>query len=357
VLTPRGIAATLLAVALTVSGWVLSLPELAAAGLAIGALVVMGLVWIWVPGKKLQLRTSVFPNPAHAGTTSTVTTLVSGRMFRAGVIRASMSDGRSIRLWTRSGRRRRQTGTFPLPLPVRGKVTIGPYKLHTIDPMGLASRRLATAPPFEVLVLPRVYPAAPLPSVQSTEPDRVRVTSGVPRRRTGPTEPAGLRGYVAGDELRLVHWPASARGRGLLVRTFDDELPSQPTVLLDDCRSCHTEASFELAVEVAASLLAAPRQSDVLPPALLLVSQMREWPDVVGLIDPEAQRRLALIEPVEVRDAVDLPHTTVFVTGPSCTHLHALDTETRVLTVSPASDDRTEIQVGADLARWTEVCR
>jgi uncharacterized protein (DUF58 family) len=66
-----------------------------------------------------------------------------------------------------------------------------------------------------------------------------------------------LREYVAGDDLRLVHWRTSARAGKLLVKHNVDT--SQPhTVLIFDQRpSLYTEESFEEAVDVAASVLTA----------------------------------------------------------------------------------------------------
>ena len=64
---------------------------------------------------------------------------------------------------------------------------------------------------------------------------------------------------MEGDELRLVHWTASARGRGLLVRTFDNDTDLAPTVLLDDRAEVHSGESFELALVTAASLVASNR--------------------------------------------------------------------------------------------------
>ena len=42
-----------------------------------------------------------------------------------------------------------------------------------------------------------------------------------PVRWAGPGELHGLRGYQPGDSLRSIHWPASARGLGLMTREFD----------------------------------------------------------------------------------------------------------------------------------------
>ena len=66
-----------------------------------------------------------------------------------------------------------------------------------------------------------------------------------------------LRAYVVGDDLRRVHWPATARHDELMVR--QDELPWQgrTTVVIDDRAGVHTAESFERMISAAASILVA----------------------------------------------------------------------------------------------------
>jgi uncharacterized protein (DUF58 family) len=92
------------------------------------------------------------------------------------------------------------------------------------------------------------------------------VHAGHPRHHhVGPITDPPLRGsadlravrqYVLGDEVRLLHWKATARTGQLMVREYAD--PAQPllTVVLDTRPTALRAESFEDAVEVAASLLA-----------------------------------------------------------------------------------------------------
>jgi hypothetical protein len=64
-----------------------------------------------------------------------------------------------------------------------------------------------------------------------------------------------LREYVAGDELRHVHWRASAKAGQLLVREYVDPVQAQCTVVLDTRASALDADAFEEAVEVAASVV------------------------------------------------------------------------------------------------------
>jgi uncharacterized protein (DUF58 family) len=71
----------------------------------------------------------------------------------------------------------------------------------------------------------------------------------------GSTDLRAVREYVPGDELRLVHWRASARVGKLLVREYVDPVQPHCTVLLDTRAGALDADAFEEAVEVAASVL------------------------------------------------------------------------------------------------------
>jgi uncharacterized protein (DUF58 family) len=104
-----------------------------------------------------------------------------------------------------------------------------------------------------IWVYPRVLPFRRLPTGQT-------------RHLEGPssdTSPQGnitfhrLREYVAGDDLRLVHWRSSARAGHLLVKHNVDTSQPYTVVLFDQRPSLYTEQSFEEAIDVAASVLVA----------------------------------------------------------------------------------------------------
>ncbi|MGN0065410.1 MAG: DUF58 domain-containing protein, partial [Nocardioides sp.] len=83
---------------------------------------------------------------------------------------------------------------------------------------------------------------------------------GVPSDQVSMSDLAfhALREYVRGDDLRHVHWRSSARAGELLVRQYHDSRRTEAALLLDRQASSYADDdSFELAVEVAASLAAA----------------------------------------------------------------------------------------------------
>ena len=130
----------------------------------------------------------------------------------------------------------------------RGRRHLSPPVLTVADPLGLARREVVGGDVAEVLVLPR------------TEPVRAPA-GGKPRaggRRRAMVESAadadidGLRAYRLGAPASRIHWPALARGAGLLERRMRPDADSRPLVLLDARGG--TSDALDAAVRAAASL-------------------------------------------------------------------------------------------------------
>jgi uncharacterized protein (DUF58 family) len=146
------------------------------------------------------------------------------------------------------------TYRYELPTGTRGLMTVGPLTLLRADPFGLARNRHPAGETGTLWVHPRRYPA------------RARI-GGFPRHHhDGTTTDDSLRGsldlrdvreYQPGDEVRHLHWKATARTGRMMVRDYAD--PEQPrfTLLLDTRGDALPPAVFEEAVDLAASLLAA----------------------------------------------------------------------------------------------------
>src|SRR3954470_10930552 len=143
--------------------------------------------------------------------------------------------------------------TYRLPTRKRGIFDVGPVEVTRRDAFELfrTSRRYGEVE--RIWVYPRVLGFRPLPT-------------GRTRHLEGPssdTSPQGnitfhrLRDYVAGDDLRLVHWRSTARAGKLVVKHNVDTSQPYSVVLFDQRPSLYTEESFEQAVDVAASVLVA----------------------------------------------------------------------------------------------------
>jgi uncharacterized protein (DUF58 family) len=139
---------------------------------------------------------------------------------------------------------------YDLPTDVRGRHQVGPLAVHRADPLGLGRSRLTEGDTATLWVHPRVHPIRAF-------------TAGLPRHHyegrstdrslSGSLDLREVREYVPGDEIRHLHWKATARTGQLMVRDYVD--PNQPkfTVLLDS----RPNPLFEEAVELAASLVVA----------------------------------------------------------------------------------------------------
>jgi uncharacterized protein (DUF58 family) len=176
--------------------------------------------------------------------------------------------------------------------PRRGIRRIDPPTLVVSDALELARVvRVSPSPPQELLVLPR------------TERVRWAAGAGEKWRRAagmasvepmGATEVDGLRPYRQGTPASRIHWPALARGAGLLERRLQADTDSRPLVVLD-ARGSGPPEHLDAAVRAAASLvLELGRRVGC---GLLLPGEHRPLevePDLTAW--PIAQTKLALIE-------------------------------------------------------------
>ena len=147
--------------------------------------------------------------------------------------------------------RRGQVSEVPVPLPVgrRGLVPSGPLLVDRDDAFGLAHRTLNTGAASVLYVRPR---AVPLPEVSAS---LARSVDGPQSDNTteGTLAFNSLREYVPGDELRHVHWRASAHANKLVVKQHVDMAYAAVAVVLD--AFCATGAdTFDVAVDCAASV-------------------------------------------------------------------------------------------------------
>jgi uncharacterized protein (DUF58 family) len=143
---------------------------------------------------------------------------------------------------------------YELPTSRRGRFPVGPLALERVDPFGLARSRLATGEVTTLWVHPFVHPVRALAGGHPRHHHEGETTD---ESLHGSTDLRDVREYVVGDEVRLLHWKATARTGRLMVRDYVD--PAQPrfTVVLDARVELTTEAGFEQVVDLAGSLLAA----------------------------------------------------------------------------------------------------
>jgi uncharacterized protein (DUF58 family) len=259
VLTRRGWSTGVLAGVLLVLGRIFGTIEGYIAGAALAALLVGSVLWLVATRLDVSVTRVLHPPKVHAGSSTRVDLTVVNRARRPSPVltlrdRVSGTRGASL-LAAPLAPREEIRAAYRFATERRGIVTVGPLQVELTDPFGLARLRLPAAGVSELVVYPPIESLAALPLSAGNDPLAGAEHPNALGR--GGEDFFALRAYVVGDDLRRVHWPATARHDELMVR--QDELPWQgrTTVVIDDRAGVHTPESFERMVSAAASILVA----------------------------------------------------------------------------------------------------
>lgn len=252
--TRSGWGAIVAGVGLYAIGVALGLAELVVAGAALLLLLAAAFAWVLRP-PSLSVTRQIEPSRVRRG--SPALGLVS-------VANVGRRRSPRLRLEDRAGDRtvglelpalrpgQHRSSTYRLPTGRRGVFEVGPLVLSQTDPFGLLARRRSFGDVARVWVHPRSHPVPASKSGSTVEMDG-------PMDDTAPEGTIafqGLRPYVVGDDLRMVHWRTTARTGTLMVKKHVDTNRPQVVVMVDDrARSYATSEAFEEAVDVGASLL------------------------------------------------------------------------------------------------------
>ncbi|WP_288798143.1 DUF58 domain-containing protein [uncultured Arsenicicoccus sp.] len=145
---------------------------------------------------------------------------------------------------------------YPIGSVVRGEHVLGPLSVRVRDGFGLTSRLTRLTGSRTVLVVPQVLPldASALPGSGPGQDDDVADSVALHGE-----DDVTIRQYRQGDELRRIHWPASAHTGSLMVRQEEQPSRRRAAVLLDRRVTAHAgdgpHSSFEWAVTTAASVV------------------------------------------------------------------------------------------------------
>lgn len=203
---------------------------------------------------------------------------------------------------------RSSTG-YQLPTSMRGIIEVGPLRVETRDPLGIARTSREIIGVDEVTVAPRAH----LLEIPRLGQGLLGTHLMEKARRLGPGDFHGLREYVDGDEPRSIHWKASARSEQLLVKEHTVEGLRRCTVVLDALPgSYRDDAGFERAIVAAASLVHSAergglttrfvtaggidlRGPDVVINTLRVLARMRPSTAATGVLDREPGEGLGLL--------------------------------------------------------------
>lgn len=247
------------AIAALVAGRLFGLVELYLIAVGLIGLLAIAVTRVFVVRLQLEVGRHLSPRRVHAGQPARVELLVVNHGVRSTpVLRmhdpVSGTQGATV-LLSPIDPEGSVRSAYRLPTDRRGLIAVGPLGVVVADPFGLASVKVEAAARTELTVLPRVDEILPPPMAGGDEP--LAGVRNATLAASAGDDFAALRDYVVGDDLRRVHWPASARHGDLVVRQDEVHWQGRTTVVLDTRAHAHTAESFELAVSAAASIIAA----------------------------------------------------------------------------------------------------
>ncbi|CAN5439200.1 DUF58 domain-containing protein [soil metagenome] len=264
ILTPRGGAFSILGLLASLAGTVLGYPDLTRIGILLAVLPVLALVTARSRPPQLAVTRDVQPLRLHPDQGGTVET----RIQNVGPRRTPFylaAEHVDVHLCDRPrfvlqplARGEHRLVKYQVRSQTRGAYRLGPISLRQRDPFGLTYIAVRLSSTTEVLVLPRVHdvsgrrrPATGRGS-EGEQPQMVALRG---------EDDVSIRSYRQGDELRRVHWPATAHRGELMVRQEDRPARRRAVLILDSRRTAHgparaTSPSFEYAICALASVAA-----------------------------------------------------------------------------------------------------
>lgn len=210
---------------------------------------------------KLEAAHQVLPDRLSPGTSGQVTltlTNTGGSRTRTVELIESASPGltagmRCLLPGLRRGRSAQ--ATYRLYASARGRYLVGPPQVRFSDPFALWEDLRTIDSRAEVLVVPSAVPLNGLPAGSG---NRSAASGRATIGSIGGDPDVAIRNYRNGDDIRTIHWRASARHDDLMVRLQEPVSHGGAVVLLDNRRAAHRglgpRSSFETAVTLAASV-------------------------------------------------------------------------------------------------------
>ncbi len=260
-LTRRGVCTLVVAALLVALGLVAGHPLLLTLGaIAVGAVVAA----FAVAGRRprVDVIRELFRDRVERGGKAGITLRVHnpGTRRQAGFIAVDRVGTFTLTVAVRSlAAGAEQSYLNELPTGRRGKHEVGPLSLRRADALGLGRSELFLGDTKTLWVYPRTHPVRSVAGSLPLHHHDGAATETSPR---GSLDVREVRAYVPGDEVRHLHWKATARTGQLMIRDYADPHQPQFTVLLDNRSGIRAEPEFEEAVELAASLVVAAAKEE-----------------------------------------------------------------------------------------------
>ncbi|CAM3336911.1 DUF58 domain-containing protein [Kibdelosporangium persicum] len=260
-LTRRGIATLAAAAVLIGAGAVLGYAVLLALG-AIGVGAVLAALAVAGRKPRVDVARDVYPDRVERGKRAGITLRVHnpGTRRQPGFTAVDRLGASTLRIAVRSlAPGAEQSYLNELPTWQRGRHEVGPLTLRRSDALGLGHNEVFIGTTATLWVYPRTHPVRSVAGGLPLHHHEGAANETSPR---GSLDIREVREYVPGDEVRHLHWKATARTGQLMIRDYADPQQPQFTVLLDNRPVIPAEPEFEEAVEVAASLVVAAAKAD-----------------------------------------------------------------------------------------------
>lgn len=253
-LTRNGIEFAVASVALAIAGAVLDFSELVVLAVAIGLAVALAGLWL-LARPRVDIRRTVPHRVAEGEPAFGVVHVVNTGRRRCPPLVATehLSTGAQPVPVPSLAAGEEHHARYPLPTARRGRYDVGPMRTSHTDPFRLVSQAAEAVPATTLYVRPRIHRVPCLPTGRTQETEG-RTSAAAP---TGGVAFHSLRPYEPGDDVRLVHWRSTARLGTLMVRHTVVTHQPRLLVVLDTSAEPYDDESFEDAVRVTASLVAA----------------------------------------------------------------------------------------------------
>ena len=147
--------------------------------------------------------------------------------------------------------------------PARGRYEITEVSLEGIDPVGMFRRPRRFPVSLSFVAMPRIYSAPGIAAWELLSPVGRRLAR---TRRRDAGDFGGIREYAPGDDLRHVHWKATAHTARLAIKEFEQRQDAEVAIWLDlsapGAVGEGVDSSTEIGVSLAASMLHAFVRAD-----------------------------------------------------------------------------------------------
>ncbi len=251
--TPAGWVVAVMAIALLVAGPMLHWREMLVAGIFLALVLLIAVAFV-VGRQPLTARLDLARERVIVGERANgYLTLANptGHRSRPMVVEFPVGAGRAAVEVPALGPGAEHEELFAVPTAQRAVLDVGPVTAVRADPLGLLRRERDLSEMDTLYVHPKTL------RVEGSAAGLVRDLEGrtVPKVSDNDVSFHALRGYVAGDDRRHIHWKSSAKTGTLMVRQVEETRRSHLlTMVSSRLEDYASDDEFELAISVAGSL-------------------------------------------------------------------------------------------------------